>query len=106
MIPVVEGDQHRLVRQRRTLDVVTQHIVETDDRVAELPQLVHLLVEQRHGHRQRIALDVVDLVVHQHPQAAVAVTARADRDCRLADPAVDGVLQNLLDTRRVHGGLA
>jgi hypothetical protein len=85
---------------------VAQHIVETDDRIGELPQLVHLLIEERNGHRQRVALDVVDLVVHQHPQAAVAVAACADRNRRLADPAVDGVLQNLLDTRRIHGGLA
>jgi hypothetical protein len=105
-VSVVEGDQHRLLGQRRVRDVVGQDGVEVDDRVAELPQLVHLLVEERDGHGQRIARDVVDLVVHQHAQAAVPVAVRADCDRRLADRPVDGVLQQLLEPVGAHGFLA
>jgi hypothetical protein len=55
VVAVVERDQHGLRRQRLPVDVVREHGVEIDDFVAELPQLVHLLVEQRHRHRQRVA---------------------------------------------------
>ena len=72
MVAVVERDQaRRCGGSGFAVDVVVEHGVEVDDRVAELAQLVHLLVEQRHGHRQRIARQVVDLVVHEHAQAAV-----------------------------------
>ena len=106
VVAVVERDQHGLRRQRLPVDVVREHGVEIDDFVAELPHLVHLLVEQRHRHRQRVAGEVVDLVVHQHAQAAVAVAVRADRCGRLADRAVDRVLQPLLDPLRAHRWLA
>ena len=54
VVAVVERDQHRPLRQRLSLDVVREHRVEIDDRVAELPHLVHLLVEQGDRHRQRV----------------------------------------------------
>ena len=75
-------------------------------RVPQLSQLVHLLVEEGDRDRQRVAGKIVDLVVHEHTQAAVSVFVGADRDRGLADGPVDGVLQHLLEAVRAHGCLA
>ena len=106
VVAVVEGDQHRSFRQRLAVDIVAEHCIEIDHRVVELAQLVHLLVEDRHRHRQRIVRQVVHLVVHEHAQAALAVAVGTDRRRRLADRPVDGVLQNLLEAVCAHGDLA
>jgi hypothetical protein len=84
---------------------VVEHGIETDHRVVEVAELVHLLVEDRHGHRQGIAGQIVHLVVHEHAQAPLAV-ACADHGRRLADRPVDGVLQHLLEAVCAHGDLA
>ena len=54
VVAVVEGDQHGLRRQRRVAHVVIEHRFEVDDDVAELAHLVHLLVEDRDRHGQRV----------------------------------------------------
>ena len=100
------GIAHRPLRERLAFDVVVEHGMQINGLVAELAQLVHLLVEERYGHRQRIARKVVDLVVHEHTQAAFAVAVGADRRRRLADRPVDGVLQHLLEAVCAHGDLA
>ena len=102
-VAVVEGDQHGALGQRRPVGVVREHGVEADDRVAELPQLCHLLVEERHRHRHPVSRQVVDLVVHEHPQAAIVAVHDADALRGLADRPVDRVLQQLLDLL-AHGG--
>ena len=106
VVAVVEGDQHSSVGQRLAVDVVAEHRIEIDHRVVEVAQLVHLLVEDRHRHRQRIAGQVVHLVVHEHAQAPLAVAVGADRGRRLADRPVDGVLQHLLEAVCAHRDLA
>ena len=95
-VAVVERDEHRALGQGHAAAVVREHRVEVDGRVAQLLELRHLLVEERDRHRHAVARLVVDLVVHQHPQAAAAVHD-AHAAGRLADRAVDGVLQQLLD---------
>ena len=101
-VAVVKGDQHRPLRQRLALDVVAEHGLQVDGLVAELTQLVHLLVEERYGHRQRIARKVVDLVVHQHAEASVPVAVRAEHRSGLSDRPVHGVLQHLLEPVGSH----
>jgi hypothetical protein len=81
---------------------VVEDGVEIDDRVVEVAELVHLLVEDRDGHRQGVARKVVDLVVHEHAQAAVTVAVRAERGSGLADRPVDRVLQDLFEAIRAH----
>ena len=81
---------------------MAEHRVEINDGVTELANLVHLLVEQRHGHGERVAGEVVDLVVHEDAEAAVAVAVRADCRRGLADRPVNRVLQHLLDPFRAH----
>jgi hypothetical protein len=85
---------------------VPEHRVQIDHRVVEVAQLVHLLVEDRHRHGQRIGGQIVDLVVHEHAQAPLAVAVGADGGRRLADRPVDGVLQHLLEAVCAHRGLA
>ena len=101
-VAVVEADQHRLLRKGLPLDVVVEHGIQVDGRVTELAQLIHLLVEERDGHGQRITREIIDLVVHQHAKAPVPVAVRAQRDGRLADRPVDGVLQHLLEAVGSH----
>jgi hypothetical protein len=101
-VAVVEGDEHRALRERLVLDVVVEHGVEVDGLVSELAQLRHLLVEDRDGHRHAVVRQVVHLVVHEHPQRAPAAVGRvaeqgADAVRRLAERPVDRVLQQLLD---------
>jgi hypothetical protein len=76
---------------------VGQHGVEVDDGVAELLQLGHLLVEERDRHRHAVTRHVVDLVVHEDAQTAAVAVDGADAVRGLADRAIDGVLQELLD---------
>ncbi len=92
-IAVVERDEHGARRERSAIDVVRDHRVEIDDRVAELTQLRHLLREPRDGHRHPVVRKVVDLVVHEDAQRALVAVDGADAVRRLADRAIDGVLQ-------------
>src|SRR4051794_19340592 len=96
-VPVVERDQHGARGQRLELDVVSEDGVEVDDRVAELLELRHQLVEEPGRHRHPVVRDVVDLVEHQHAERAAVAVHRTDAVRRLADRAIDGVLQDLLE---------
>ena len=96
-IAVVEGDQDRAGRKRRPVQVVVAHRVERHRRVAELAEQRHLLREDGGRHGGRVRPEVVDLVVHEHAKRAIGLAVeRADAAHRLADRAVDAVLQQLL----------
>ena len=56
-VGVVEGDQHGARRQRLSVHVVGEHVVERDRLVAEVGELRHLLVEERDRHRHAIVLN-------------------------------------------------
>ncbi len=102
-VAVVERDQHGARRQRPHSGDVVEHGVERDDLVAELAEHRHLLVEEADRHRDRVLGAVVDLVVHEHAQRAVAVAVDgADRRRGLADRPVEAVLQQLLGSVGTH----
>ena len=102
-VAVVERDQHGAVRQRHAVDVIREHVVERDRGIAELAELRELLVEQRDRHGDRVLGLVVDLVVHEDAQrAAVPAVRGADAGRRLAERAVDAVLQPLLELVGSH----
>src|SRR5581483_7185542 len=88
-VSVVESDQHGPGRKRLVVEVLRDHVVQRDDRVVELRELRHLLVERARRHRDRVAVDAVD---------------RADAGRGLAEAAVDAVLQRLLELVRTHRG--
>jgi hypothetical protein len=60
-------------------------------------ELRHLLVEERDRHRHPVTGHVVDLVVHEHAQAAPVAVHHPETVRGLADRAVHGVLEKLLD---------
>ena len=103
-VAVVEGQEDGARRERLAVEVVREHGVERDGRVAELAEQRHLLREDRRRDRGRVRPEVVDLVVHEDAERAVGLAVeRADAADGLADRAVDAVLQELLRPVGPHG---